>query len=143
VKWALYEPKGDIFAIQAALVLNQQLEKLIPDRSRVFRSMQALEQWYAAQTDVAPLFAEALQPPSVPPEKLSASLPAWLRSASAADQFAYHRHVIELADAQQQADGQSYLDGITDLHTFAANRLRERMLADHPVDANYQPDELA
>ncbi|WP_144175364.1 hypothetical protein, partial [Pseudomonas sp. Kh13] len=37
---------------------------------------------------------------------------------------------------------QGIQDGLPDLHTYAATRLREAMLHDHPVDANYFPDDL-
>ncbi|MCY1393262.1 hypothetical protein D9M71_81520 [compost metagenome] len=137
-----YEPLSDVFQLQAAVVLNRQLEDLGGTTVRTFRNQAAMNYWYALQTDVARLFDKAVQPGQWQPEKLDATLPDWLRGASAADKFAYQGHIVELADAQRESGGQSYLDGISDLHRFAADKLRERMLADHPVDANYDADDL-
>lgn len=141
VTWKRFEPDGNIFDIQAALLLSQQLEDLASFKLPASQPVEGLERQFDSITDVAALFigspfkVMALQP-------IQSAMPDWLQEASAAQRMAYRKHVLTMASISQQTNGRSFRDGIDDLHTFAKNALHKQMLEDQPLAPGYNPDEL-
>ncbi|PRA25783.1 dermonecrotic toxin domain-containing protein [Pseudomonas poae] len=123
--WNLYEPDGDIFEVQAALILNQQLDDLAALPLPAARSVGELEQRYASITSVACLFNDARTLPRNTFAAVRARLPDWLQQASPADRFAYRECLLEQANA-----GESYLEGVDDIHTYASRHLNHQLCLD-------------
>ena len=141
IRWKRFQPDGNIFDTQAALLLNQQLENLAALRFPARQNLTALQQGIDSITDVARLFSAT---PTTSPhlKPLQATLPDWLQAASAADRMAYRQHVLALASVKQQTHGRSFRDGIDDVHTFANKALHKQMLEDQPQAPGYNADEL-
>ncbi|MFJ7792997.1 dermonecrotic toxin domain-containing protein [Pseudomonas sp. NPDC096950] len=145
ITWKRFEPDGNLFDTQAALLLNRQLDDLaafkLPSRLRV----DELEKRFAAITDVAAQFVIQPSTQSANPmlfQHIDSSLPKWLQTASAVDRMAYRKHVLELASIKQQNLGRTFRAGIDDLPTFARKALHKQMLLDQPQAPGYNPDEL-
>lgn len=138
ITWKRYEPNGNVFDVQAAAVLNQQLQDLAAIPLPSHQGLHKLEQQYDAVSDPALLFVTST-PTTVP---VAAQLPDWLKSASDTQRLAYRTHLLELTAAKAQAQGQSFLDGVSDIRTFAASALHAQMLIDQPIAPGYNPDEL-
>ena len=139
MSWELFTGDGDAFALQSALLL----ESLLADVARLRRSRIAtvaqLEQLYAQASEPAKFFA----PRSPEVDALPAlRFPTKLREAEQQVRTAVAQALIDLTVLQSafKADDDRLL--VEDLNTYAARRLREEMLADHPLDANYFPDDL-
>lgn len=139
--WQLYEIEENPFLVMAEALLNQQLEEVqalaLPSASSL-----ELERKFATVTDVAACLAgnPGLMMPGRP--RLQDAVPAWLREAGAADYYRYRLNWLELSLAQQQDAGQGFLHGIPSLRDYAAQQLRDAMLADYPDDAGYDPAEV-
>ncbi|MFK0086079.1 dermonecrotic toxin domain-containing protein [Pseudomonas sp. NPDC090755] len=136
-----HELQGDVFSVQAALLLNQIVEALTPVDSRRFPSIEQLEQGYAALTDPSAY----IDKPAVWTGASWAAhpaLPGWLSGATRAERFEYQARLLGLTLAQAQSGGKSSMEGILPLHEYARQQLRAQMRADHPVDANYFSDDL-
>lgn len=127
-----YEPDGNIFDTLAALLLNQQLEDLGALVLPASGGVHALEMQVADMTDPAPWFLQAPAPNPALVQKVEATLPTWLRTATAGDRFTYRQHMVELARVHQQTAGASFLDGVENLHDFTNKALLEHIHADHP-----------
>lgn len=138
IAWKRYEPNGNVFDVQAAAVLNQQLQDLAAIPLPSHQGLHKLEQQYDAVSDPTLLFVTPT-PAKVP---MAAQLPDWLKSASDTQRLAYRTHLLELAAAKAQAQGLSFLDGVSDIRTFAASALHAQMLIDQPIAPGYNPDEL-
>lgn len=147
-----YEPDGNIFEHQAAMILNRQLEDLgnlhLPTGQR-FSDWQAL---YLEVTEPGRFFlgtSAALAPPLA---TLRAHLPDWLLQASADDQATYRRYTLALASAKRRGAGRTFLSGIDDLRTFTRNALLQVLQHDavtsdkrastSPSVAALHPDDL-
>ncbi|PBJ21248.1 hypothetical protein BSF44_37230 [Pseudomonas sp. ACN8] len=135
------EPNGNIFDIQAALLLECQLENLDAIRLPADQGVRPLEDLFAASTDPTPYFSLAPVPGQQAAEKIRSTLPQWLKDASANDRAEYRQWLVEQARLQRQTAGKSFLDGIENLHDFTANALRDQLRKDHP-DADCEPDDL-
>ncbi|MGF6208985.1 dermonecrotic toxin domain-containing protein [Pseudomonas frederiksbergensis] len=143
ITWKRYEPDGNLFDTQAALLLNQQLEDLAALKLPAGQPLKVLEKRYAAITDVAARFMGAQAAPNpMLFQHIEASLPEWLQTAGAVDRMAYRKQVLALASLKQQTAGRTFLTGIDDLHTFARKALHTQMLADQPQAPGYNADEL-
>ena len=127
ITWRQYEPDGDLFEVQAALVLNQQLEDLAAFDLRVQTTPIELAARLAALTDPAPLFIAPGSTPAPSLEAVRAALPDWLKNASTADRLAYRQCLLEQASLQRLNPGERYLDGIETLRSFAAKRLNQQL----------------
>ena len=133
-----YELEGDAFSQQAALMLEAMLDSLQRLRHSRLADVAQLEQAYAALSDPAQWFIEGY----LASIETSLQPPPGLHGASAGDSFAFQCGLFDLALAQAESKGVAALEDVLDLHSFASQRLREQLLADHPVDANYFPDDL-
>ncbi|MEG0860197.1 MAG: hypothetical protein RSD81_17485 [Pseudomonas sp.] len=136
--WNRYELEGDVLSQQAALLLEVMLGSLQRLRYSRLTGIAQLEQAYAALSDPSQWFIEGY----VAVSEASVELPPGLNRASPGDSFAYQCALFELALAQAESGGVAALEDVQDLHSFASQRLRAQMLADHPVEANYFPDDL-
>lgn len=142
IEWKRFEPDGNIFDTQAALILNQQLENLaaLPLPAKV--SVAALEERYERVMDPAPLLLNAPVDDSLPLTTLQAALPDWLEQGTAAQRIAYSRHLMELASIKKRTRGRGFLDGIDGIRIFAAKTLQALIATDHPAGPTYNPDNL-
>lgn len=136
------EPDGNIFDTQAALLLNRQLEALGAIELPSNLGVSALETLFATTTELAPFFLDAPAPDPTALTQLRPQVPAWLQNAAPADRFAYRQCLVDLAAAQRQSAGKSFLDGIENLHDFTRQALREQMHSDHPDAPPLEPDDL-
>jgi len=136
--WRRFALEGDVFAQQAALMLDGQLETLEGLRLREGDAIELGEIAYAAASNPARHFIPGY---GVDPEA-SLVAPPGMGKTSAATRFAYQRGLFELALAQADAQGQASSADVLDLQAFARKRLREVLIEDHPVEANYYPDDL-
>lgn len=143
--WKRFEPDGNIFDTQAALLLNQQLDDLSALKLPADLPLDELEQRFAAITDVAALFVTSSPVQTASPmlfQHIESNLPEWLQRASPIDRMAYRKHVLEHASIKQQNLGSSFHAGIDDLHSFAKKALHQQILLDQPQAPGYDPDEL-
>lgn len=138
ITWSRYELEGDVFSQQTALMLDAMLDSIERLRTSYLNGTAQLEQAYAVLSDPSQWFIESYIATS---DARVAPAPG-LRKATPGDSFAYQCGLFELALAQAESKGIAYLEGVQDLHSFASQRLREQLLADHPDDANYFPDDL-
>ncbi len=136
--WRRNEHDGNVFEQQAGLILNQQLEDLA---ALTFEGQdeKALERRLENLTDPALLFTKAATPPTPLLQKVNDQLPAWLSQATAADRFAYHRHLQDMAQVLRLNEGRSFNEGIENIHRFSRDALRKQMQADHE---DFDPDEV-
>jgi hypothetical protein len=136
--WHRQQLEGDVFAQQAALLLNDMLSRAQRVRYTQLADTVELEQLFAALGEPGQWFIEGY---SIESEG-GQGIPLGVRKASASDSFAYQQAFFELALAQAQAKGETAQDGVLDLHAYTRSKLRETLLQDYPVEANYQPDDL-
>lgn len=130
ITWQQYEPDGDIFEVQAGLILNQQLEDLAAIQLPARSSVEALEQLFARVTDPARLFTHASALPLSGLPRLQAALPDWLKNASAGDRIAYRQCVLEQAGIRRLTLGDSDFDGLDTLRSYAAQHLDHQLCLD-------------
>jgi len=133
ITWRQYEPDGDIFEVQAALILNQQLDALARIRLPADSTVHRLETQFDALTDPAELFSHAPRMPGQTLLPIQAALPDWLRDASPADRFAFHQRLLEQANLRRLTHGKGYLDGLDDIRTYATRHLNHQLCLDRAV----------
>lgn len=138
MSWNRYELEGDVYAQQAALLLEVMLDSMQRLRYSRLADIAQMEQVFAALSDPSQWFIEGYTVQSA----ASITPPPGILRASPGDSFAYQSALFELALAQAQSQGAAALDDVLDLHSYASQRLRTQLLGDHPVDANYFPDDL-
>ena len=125
-----YEPDGNIFDHQAALIFNRQQENLGALCLPTDQGFAALQALYQAIADPGQYL---LDTPDIAPERLATLrplLPDWMQQASAQDQFTYRRLCLALASAKQRGQGRTFLSDIKDIHTFAADALLQALQHD-------------
>lgn len=127
ITWRLYEPDGDIFEVQAALVLNRQLEDLAAVPLPAATAVETLEQLFESITHPAALFTLAPLTAMAPLAPIQAALPDWLRNASPVDLDAYRQCLLEQASQRRLTQGEGYLDGLDDIRTYAASHLDHQL----------------
>ena len=137
--WDRYEVEGDAFAQLSTLMLETVLESVRRLRYSQLADVDALERCLSALCDPSRNFIEGYR---VDAPKASALLPPAFLHAIPADSFACQCALFDLALAQALSDGVSALDGVLDLRAYTRQQLRAQLLADHPDDANYFPDDL-
>ncbi|KRP58720.1 hypothetical protein [Pseudomonas trivialis] len=127
ITWQLYEPDGNIFEVQAALVLNAQLDDLAAVDLTTATTPDHLHTLFESITDPA---AQLNPAPAVPRQtllRIEAALPDWLEQASPDLRFAYRRCLLEQASARRLDDGKTWLDGLDDIRTYACRHLDNQM----------------
>lgn len=135
------EPDGNIFDIQAALLLERQLQSLEAMHFPANLGVAALEQRIAACTDPSPFFSHAPAPATPVVESIQSALPQWLTDASDSQRVEYRRLLVEQARLQRLSAGKSFLDGVDNLQAFTLDALRTQLRLDHPEVEN-QPQDL-
>lgn len=136
--WHRHELEGDPFAQQSAMLHECMLDDVSGLISMPIGSVAELEQAYHALSDPSRWFIEGY----IAQNPLQVTVPPGLQSAAPADSFAYACGLFEMALAQADADAEVDLDPVLDLESYTRQQLRAQLLADHPDDANYFPDEL-
>lgn len=138
MSWRRNEPDGNVFEQQAGLILNQQLQDLA---TLSFQGQDeiTLGKRLATLTDPAIFFTQVPGPAALLFQQVSNQLPGWLSQADSADRFAYHRHLQDMAQVLQQNQGQSFNQGIEDLHSFSRAALCKQMQTDH---GDFDPDDV-
>lgn len=136
--WHRQELSGDAFAQQTTLMLESMLGRAqqfaralgleTSEKARLIDAVSDPSQWFidgyfAAST------GQAVLPPGV-------------ARAGVATSFAYQDALFALALDQATSQGARALDGIQDLRTYTREQLRQAMLGEHPIDANYHSDDL-
>ena len=152
IRLTRFELEGNVFEASAAAILNQQLERIGLLNLPASIGWQALDNVYRDITDTAALFEDSPQANLDTLETLKTQLPDWLANASPGDQALYRQYSLSLSATKKINKGQTYLYGITDLHTYAVDVLREQMRADqlrlelntdkHVSDAVLDPEAL-
>ncbi|MDQ0740033.1 hypothetical protein [Pseudomonas sp. W4I3] len=130
ITWNQYEPDGNIFEVQAALVFNQQLDDLAAIRLPADISVSALEQLFAVVTDPARQLSALPGAYSQRQPSLKAALPDWLQNASPADRFTYHHYVLEQAIIKREALGDPQLAELDSIGAYATSHLNHQLCLD-------------
>lgn len=139
LSWQRVEIEQNVFVVQAEALLNQQLQDIAALRVQG-STVSALEQAFARVTDLS-LRLSGNRALALRDHSLSAHVPQWLQQASALDYFAYQAYWMSLVQAQLSSAGKSFDHDIPSLRDYAAQRLREAMLSDHP-DSRVDPYHL-
>ncbi len=136
--WDRHELAGDVFAQWAAAMLEALLAAARRLQHTQLTNVDEAEQVLAALTDPSQYFIDGYRVAT----DTHLALPSEVQSASHEDSFAYQCALFDLALAQAQSEGVPALADVLSLHAYASQRLREQLLKDHPIDANYFPDDL-
>lgn len=135
--WHRHELEGDPFAQQTAMMQELMLGQVNDLYKAPLTDVTQLENGYFALSDPAQWFIEGYVDPSD-----FKKAPVGVFRVAAADSFACQSAFFEIALAQADSDGEGALSGILDLHSYTSQQLRKQLLQDHPVDANYFPDDV-
>ena len=128
LQWRLIEPQGNYFDHLACNLIALQAD-----------SIGALaNDSTAVNPDLAPHISRSTneldptdkQKPSRF-NQVEQTLPDWMDNASSSDLTAYSRHLMDLAQVQNQNAGQSFQDGIKPIREFVLDQLSAAMLKDH------------
>lgn len=137
--WRRRTFQGDPFQQLSGLLLSSLLEDVERVRMSSVTGRETLEQLMSELTDPSRHFLNDVffsQGDAAP------SFPDWLAAGTGEDRFAYQAAMLDLAIAQARWQGRSSLEGVPSLQAYAAQRLREQLLQDYPVEANYFPGDL-
>ncbi|MFJ2984495.1 MULTISPECIES: dermonecrotic toxin domain-containing protein [unclassified Pseudomonas] len=139
LSWTQRALSENVFAWQAAQVLNSILDRI--NRLRLGNLTEAgqLETVFSTITDPSGFFSELGYLNTDMPD---IELPQWLANASDTDRFNYHAAMLELAASQGQSKGLTSLGDIDGLHRFANRRLREQWVSEYPDKAVHDPDQV-
>lgn len=134
MSWQPYPVEGNVFAQQAALLLDAMFTQV--DRVRYGRlaDVAALERLFAQLSDPAQWFA------SYPNDTPAVLPPPGVRRSSGNVSFAYQNALQQLAAMQLDADGVAALDGVQSLQTYTWQRLGEHIRLKYSDDTS--PDDL-
>ena len=125
-----FELDGHVFDAIAAAILNRQLERIRLLKLPASIGWQALQKVYLDITDTSAFFVHAPQADAHALATLKKHLPEWLSNASAGDQARYRHYSLALSRVKKINQGHTYLHGITNIHTYAADALLEQMRLD-------------
>ncbi|PMV21204.1 MULTISPECIES: dermonecrotic toxin domain-containing protein [unclassified Pseudomonas] len=133
ITWQQYEPDGNIFEVQAALILNQQLDDLATLQLPAQSTRQAVERLFAVTTDPAQWLApsNATSPATV--AAIQAALPDHLQATSAANRLAYRHTLLENASLKRQTLGDADFDSLETLRGYATAHVNQQLCMDRAV----------
>ncbi|HEX4546995.1 dermonecrotic toxin domain-containing protein [Pseudomonas sp.] len=134
-----YEPDGNIFDTQAAIILNRQLEALQSLRLPANEGLEALLSIYREITDPQYDFLDARKASLPVPSVTRSALPQWLQGASPADRMTYRYYSLALANAKKRYKGRTFLSDIDDIQTFTNAALLRQLKVDERLLANLKP----
>ena len=125
-----FELEGNAFDACAAAILNQQLADLSLLKLPASIGWRALQAVYLEITDTSDFFILAPKANTETLQTLKKQLPDWLINASATDQALYRQYSLALSSAKKFNKGQTYLSGLSDIHSYAADVLYQQMQLD-------------
>ena len=134
-----FELDGNIFDACAAAILSMQLENIGLIKLPAFIGWDNLKAVYLDIINTAKLFVDAPQADLDQLGALEKRLPDWLKKASATDHARYRQLSLALAATKKINRGKTYLHGIPDIHTYAADALHQQMKRDQPQIENGIP----
>ncbi|MGD8216808.1 dermonecrotic toxin domain-containing protein [Pseudomonas thivervalensis] len=143
-----YEISGNVFEIQAAMLLEQQLADLKTVQLPARIGLQNLKKLYNDLSDPARALLDAPRLTPKASAQLEPLLPKWLQQASIVDQTTFQHHSLVLASAKKRHQGQTFLSDIKDIKAFTAAALFKRMQQtndsspDKVPSNRYQPDDV-
>ena len=126
-----FELEGNVFEAMAAAILNQQLERIGSIKLPASIGWEALETVYTNIVDTAAIFIDAPEANLEALQWLKTQVPDWLINTSPEDQANYRQYSLALSAIKKMNHGQTYLSGISDIHSYAADVLLEHMRADY------------
>lgn len=130
MSWRRLPVEGNVFAQQAALLLETLFDRVDRLRHGRLAGVAELERRFAELSDPAVWFARYLDDtPAVTP-------PAGLVLGSQTDSFACSAALLWLGLAQLDADGVAALDGVQSLTDYARQRLNEQIHQQHRDDSS-------
>lgn len=136
--WRRRQLAEDVFFQQSAMLLESLLNDIDRLRLSAIDDNETLEQTLHWLSDPARHFLDdVLAALNATPE-----VPDWLVAATSRDRFEYQVAMLDVAFYQGACQGATSLDGVQPLSLYAAGRLREQLLKEWPVEANYFPDDL-
>lgn len=139
LSWQRRTLNGDVFLQQSGILLERLLDDIQGLALGAITTSDGLENAVAWLSDPSRWF---LEDDFFTDYDLTPEPPDWLTAASSRDRFEYQVATLDQSIAQILAKGKTSLDGIDSLQAYTRRRLREQLLADHPVDANYFSDDL-
>lgn len=125
-----YEPDGDIFEHQAAMILNRQLADLGNLRLPTAQPFSAWQALYAELTDPGRFLRDSPAAPLQALDTLRQHLPSWLQQASVDDRATYRRYALALASAKQRGGGRHFFSDLDDIRTFTVKALLQALQHD-------------
>ena len=125
-----FELDGNVFDVQAAAIQNRQSEKLGALTLPTTVGWQGLQAVFDDITDTSLFFANAPTADLYTLNTLKQQLPDWLVQASPATQALYRQYSVAWARAKKNSRGQTYLNNIADIRTYAAQVLHQQMVRD-------------
>lgn len=134
-----FELDGNIFDACAAAVLSMQLENIGLIKLPATIGWENLQAVYLDIINTAKLFVDAPQADLDQLAPLEKRLPDWLKKASASDHARYRQLSLALAATKKINRGKTYLQGIPDIYTYAADALYKQMQRDQPQVENGTP----
>lgn len=132
--WSLYEPEGDFFNALALTVLDRQIHDiglLLPTAQAERWSVARLEQALDKAAAMFPLFNRQERPYL---DHVLSTLPQWLQQAAPQEMLAYSTLLSAQVAGHEQRQGQTFMDDIDSLQTYAQQVLMQRIQQDHPEE---------
>jgi len=136
--WHRQALEGDVFAQQAALMLESMLARA--QRCMGSRTKSAAEKasLIDALSDPAHWFIEGYH--EAPGRQ--ALLPPGVANAGPTSRFAYQDAVFEMALTQATSKGAGALEGIQDLRSYTRENVRQALLNDYPHAVGFSSDDV-
>ncbi|CAM2879486.1 hypothetical protein SAMN04490207_4984 [Pseudomonas gessardii] len=138
LEWFAEEPVGDPFDALAASYAERQCTEVLAIDRTVPRTPDQYQALLDYVTDPNRWFESVLTPLQL---RMQDELPLWLAHASPQDSLAYAGELQALVQAQAEAAGKTFLDGIEPLRTFAAKALK-RCLGTDSRAHGIAPDDI-
>lgn len=136
LQWRLLEPEGDFFDTLATTLIsleNSHIGESEPlGRTDLSSRIEVAANGFNGE--------QTLQPANF--TWVQNMLPPWLEQASTPDISRYSRHLLDLAEVRNQADGKTFCDDIPPIKAFALQALRKQMEADHTDAASVHLEDI-
>lgn len=136
-----FEPDEHLFDIQAAIILNQQLQQIEALELPAQHDLATLQALYRQLSDPASAFVDTPQADSPVQATLRDLTPPWLKEASAADRARYRHYSLKLAGAKKRSGGRTFLSDLPDIRTFTRTALLDQLKRDEIRFDNIRPEQ--
>lgn len=130
IRLTRFELEGNVFDAAAAALLNRHMERIASLTLPARIGPQSLQTLYRTLIDTAAFFADSPQTKRQQLATLKANVPDWLDTASPADKALYREYSLGLARVKKSSGGNTYLHGITGIHTYAGDTLQQLLQRD-------------